>query len=224
MSLCFVQFKYHPNVCLKPIHGSLMIIVLYVDDLLITGSSKKRLPPWRMQWTMHFLWRIWDCWANSWVPKLLNPKMESKYISPSMLYIFLNKFKMKYCKPSKSPFLSGFKLEESGSSPMVNNTLYRQLIGCLIYLTHSRPDLSYAVSVSLRYMDQPHEIHWRESKRILNFVQGTRTHGIFYKAKSNLDLIGFTDSDWGGENIDQKYRSGYVFMLVEWPISCSSKK
>ena len=69
---------------------------------------------------------------------------------------------------------------------MVNNTLYMQLIGCLLYLTHTRPELSYVVSVDLRYMDQPHEIHWRESKRILNFVQGTRTHGIFYKAKSVL--------------------------------------
>ena len=56
-------------------------------------------------------------------------------------------------------------------------------------------------------MDQPHEIHWRAAKRILNFVQGTRTHGIFYKAKSDLDLIGFTDSDWAGDNTDRKSTS-----------------
>ena len=85
---------------------------------------------------------------------------------------------------------------------MVNNTLYRKLIGCLIYLRNSQPDLSYAIIVALRYMDQPHGIHWREFKRILNFVQGTRTHGIVYKAKFDLDLIGFTDSDWAGDNID----------------------
>ena len=71
----------------------------------------------------------------------------------------INKFNMKYCKPRKTPFLSGVKLEEAGSSPMVNNTLYRQLIGCLIYLTHNRLELYYAVSVASRYMDQPHEIH-----------------------------------------------------------------
>ena len=74
-------------------------------------------------------------------------------------------------------------------------------------------------------MDQPHEIiHWRAAKRILNFVQGTRTHGIFYKAKSDLDLIGFTNSDWAGDNTDQKSTSGYVFMLAEGPINWSSKK
>ena len=73
-------------------------------------------------------------------------------------------------------------------------------------------------------MDQPHEIHLRAAKRILNIVQGTITHGIFYKAKSDLDLIGFTDSDWAGDNTDQKSTSGYVFMLAEGPNRWSSKK
>ena len=52
-------------------------------------------------------------------------------------------------------------------------------------------------------MDKPHEIHWRESKRILNFVQETRTHGIFYKEKYDLELVGFTDSDWEGDNTNR---------------------
>ena len=56
---------------------------------------------------------------------------------------------MQDCKASKTPFLSGVKLEEDVSPPMVNNTLYRQLIGCLLYLTHNRPDICYAVSVAL---------------------------------------------------------------------------
>ena len=112
---------------------------------------------------------------------------------------FLNKFNMKYCKPSKTPFLSGVKLEEADSSPMVNNTLYRQLIGCLLYLTHTRTDIYNAVSVDSIYMDHPHEIHWRESNRILKFVKGTMTHGIFYKAKYDLELVGFTNSDWEGD-------------------------
>ena len=102
---------------------------------------------------------------------------------------------------------------------MVNNTLYRKLIGCLLYLTHTRSDISYAVSVASRYMDHPHEIHWKEAKRILNFVQGTRTHGILYKAKYDLDLIGFTDNDWAGDSTNRKSTSRYVFMLAEGPIS-----
>ena len=134
---------------------------------------------------------------------------QSKYASD-----FLSNFSMKYCNPSKNPFLSVVNLEEAGSSPMVNNTLDRQLIGCFLYLTHTRPELSYVVSVALIYMDHPHEIHWRVAKRILNFVQGTRTHGIFYKTKYDLELVGFTDSDWVGDNTDRKYTLEYVFMIV----------
>ena len=59
-------------------------------------------------------------------------------------------------------------MEEADSSPMVNNTLYRQLIGCLLYLTHTRPDICYAVSVASIFMDQPQEIHWKA-------VQGSLT-------------------------------------------------
>ena len=109
---------------------------------------------------------------------------------------------MKDCNPSKTPFLSRFKLEEAQSTPLVENTLYMQLVGCIICLNHTQHDIYYAVSVDSKHMDQPHQIHWRAAKRILNFVQGTRTHGIFYKEKYDLDLIGFTDSDWAGENID----------------------
>ena len=60
------------------------------------------------------------------------------------------------------------------------------------------------MSVASRHMDQPHDIHWRASKRILHFVQGTRTHGIHYVAKCDLELVGFTDPDWEGDNIDIK--------------------
>ena len=89
---------------------------------------------------------------------------------------------MKYFKPRKTHFLSVFKLEEAQSTPLENNTLYRQLVGCLFYFTCTRPDISYALSVASKCMDQPHDIHWRVAKIILNFLQGTKTHGIHYAA------------------------------------------
>ena len=60
------------------------------------------------------------------------------------------------------------------------------------------------MSVASIHMDQPHDIHWREAKRILNFVQGTKAHGIHYVAQSSLKFIGFTDSDWEGDKTDRK--------------------
>ena len=63
-----------------------------------------------------------------------------------------------------------------------------------------------------------------ESKVIFHFVQGTRTHGIYYVAKFVLELVGFTDSNWEGDNTDRKSTYGYVFILASGPISWSSKK
>jgi hypothetical protein len=61
----------------------------------------------------------------------------------------------------------GFKLEDCGDTPLVDNTLYIQLVGILLYLTHSRPDLSYAVGTVSRFMQEPHELHWKVAKHIL---------------------------------------------------------
>ena len=68
----------------------------------------------------------------------------------------LKKFNMAEFKASKSPFLSGIKLHEFGNSPMVDITLCRQLVGSLLYLNHTRPDLSYALNYVERHMHQPH--------------------------------------------------------------------
>ena len=125
---------------------------------------------------------------------------------------------------SKSPFLSGIKMHEFGNSPMVDITLYKQLLGSLLYLTHTKPDLSYAVSVVARHMHQPHELHWKDAKIILQYVQGTKKFRVHYTASSSLQLAGFSDSDWVGDPIDRKSTSVFFFMFFEGPIFCSSKK
>jgi hypothetical protein len=128
------------------------------------------------------------------------------------------------CKSAPTPFLSGVRLEDGRDTPLVDNTLYRQLVGSLLYLTHSRPYLSYAVGAVSRFMQESHELHWKDAKHILRYVQGTITFGIHYATDSTLDLIGFTDSDWDGDNIDCKSTSSYSLSLGSGPICWSSKK
>ena len=76
------------------------------------------------------------------------------------------------CKPTPSPFQSGVKLSSTCTSPEVDATLYHQLVGSLLYLTHTRPDLSFAVGLVSRYMQTPHESHWKTTKRIIRYVCG----------------------------------------------------
>ena len=99
------------------------------------------------------------------------------------------------CKSASTPFLFGVKLEDGRNTPLVDNTLYRQLVGSLLYLTDSIPKLSYVVGAVSWFMQEPHQLHWKASKQILQYVHGTITFGIHYAVDSALDLIGFTDFD-----------------------------
>ena len=74
---------------------------------------------------------------------------------------------MEECKLAPSPFHSGFNIYATCTSPKVDATLYRQLVGSLLYLTHSRPYLSFSVGHVAHYIQTPHESHWKAAKRIL---------------------------------------------------------
>ena len=109
-------------------------------------------------------------------------------------------------------------MHEFGNSPLVDFTLYTQLVGSLLYLTHTRSDLSYFVSVVEIPMQQPHEIHWRATKIILHYVHGTKNFKVHYTASSSLQLVGFSDSDWVGDPTERKSTLGFVFIFDECPI------
>ena len=119
---------------------------------------------------------------------------------------------------------TGISLEEGKHTPPMDCTIYRQLIGSLLYLTHYRPDICYSMNDVSIYMQQPHDLHLKEAKRILQYIQGTKTYGIHYAADSELELVGYTDSHWAGDSIDRKYTSRYVFIFCGVPIFSSSKK
>ena len=142
-----------------------MIIVLYVDDLLITGSSKKEIASLKDAMNHAFPMTDLGLLSQFLGLEITQSKHGIKLHQSKYALDLMNKFNMKYCKPRKTPVLSRVKLEEADSSPMVDSTLYRQLIGCLLYLTHTRPDIYYVVSVASRYMDKPHEIHRESSQK-----------------------------------------------------------
>jgi hypothetical protein len=102
---------------------------------------------------------------------------------------------MEDSKPSPSPFQFGVKLVVTSTSPEVDATLYRQLFGSLLYLTHTCPDLSFAVGLVSRYMQTTHESLWKITKRIFHYVWGTIQFKIHYNSGNTPLLVGFTVID-----------------------------
>ncbi|XP_034203785.1 secreted RxLR effector protein 161-like [Prunus dulcis] len=116
------------------------------------------------------------------------------------------------------------KLSSNDEVPRADASMYRSIVGSLIYLSNTRPDIVHAVSVVSRFMNDPSNHHFAAVKRILRYVQGTKGYGIKYTQEKESILVGLTDSDWAGAIDDRRSTSGHVFFLGSRVISWSSKK
>ena len=97
------------------------------------------------------------------------------------------------------------KLRDSASSSQnVDSTLYRQLIGSLMYLVHTRPDICYTVNALSQFMSDPKHIHLIAAKHIPRYVRGTITYGLKYTSNSGVLLSRYSDSDWAGSQLTEK--------------------
>ncbi|XP_057432877.1 uncharacterized mitochondrial protein AtMg00810-like [Lotus japonicus] len=133
---------------------------------------------------------------------------QTKYVTE-----VLRRFGIENSNFVENPMVPGFKISKDENGVEMDGSFFKQLIGSLMYLTATRPDIMYAVSLLSRYMSRPTEVHYSAAKRILRYLQGTTKFGILYKREGNLELIGFTDSDYAGSVEDKRSTSGNVFML-----------
>ena len=106
------------------------------------------------------------------------------------------RFGMVDCKAVASPVDVSSRLVSSNAATKVSAP-YREAVGALMHLTTAtRPDIAYAVGYVSRFMENPQEEHWVAVKRILRYLQGTKTHGICYKSSGTIDFRGYSDADW----------------------------
>ncbi|CAL2245782.1 unnamed protein product [Prunus armeniaca] len=136
----------------------------------------------------------------------------------------LKRFHMEGCNSVQNPIVPGTKLVKDEGGEKVDNTYFKQIVGSLMYLTATRPDLMFTVNLICRYMESPTELHFQATKRVLRYLKGTTDLGLFYKKKTGAKLMGFSDSDYAGDLNDRKSTSGYVFLLSSATVAWSSRK
>ena len=161
ISLGFVRCKSDTNVYFQNIGDVLQVILLYFYDLFFTGSFTKEIglikASLHSEFSMTDLGLLKQFLGLEIVQYEAGTKVSQKMYASDLL----SNFKMTECNKSKFSFLSSIKLGEVGDSPFVDNSLYRQIVEILLYITHSLPDLAYVVGVLSIYMQQPHHIHWK---------------------------------------------------------------
>ena len=128
------------------------------------------------------------------------------------------------CKPILTPMEPNAKMCAHEGKDLEDATMYRQLVGSLIYLTLTRPDISYAVGVMSRYMQNPKKPHLEAIRRILRYVKSTIDYGLLYKKGEDCKLVGYCDADYAGDHDTRRSTTGYVFKLGSGTISWCSKR
>ena len=115
-------------------------------------------------------------------------------------------------------------LDSDPKGKMVNKKTYQGMIGSLLYLTATRPDIQFSVYLCAKFQACPKESHFATIKRIFRYLVGTKDIGLWYPAKCNLDLVAYIDSDFAKSKLDRKSTSGYCQFLGGCLISWASKK
>ncbi|GJU49502.1 retrovirus-related pol polyprotein from transposon TNT 1-94 [Tanacetum coccineum] len=166
-----------------------MIISLYVDDLLVIGS-------------------------NNHLVKEFKKQMESEFDMSDMgLVSYFLGMEIKQLPNVTSPLVYKCKLSKDDGKKLVNPTRFRSIVGSLLYLTISRPDLAFAPSFLSRFMGEPSSSHLGAIKRVLRYVKGSLDLEIMFERNKVVKLEGYADSDWAGSIDDSKSTSGYIFTL-----------
>ncbi|KAM7465888.1 hypothetical protein LguiB_013450 [Lonicera macranthoides] len=215
--------KSDHSVFYKQSEAGIILLVVYVDDIVITGS---------------------DATGISSLKSFLHAQFHTKDLG--MLKYFLG---VEVTRSKKGIFLSQRKyvldlLAETGklgakpcSAPMIPNVQltkdgqlfedpekYRRLVGKLNYLTVTRPDIAYSVSVVSQFMSSPTIHHWEVLEQILCYLKGAPGRGILYANHGHSRIEGFSDADWAGSKVDRKSTSGYCIFVGGNLVSWKSKK
>ncbi|XP_017647727.1 uncharacterized mitochondrial protein AtMg00810-like [Gossypium arboreum] len=136
----------------------------------------------------------------------------------------LRRYSMENYKPMSTPIAQDEKRTSSEDVEKLDETSYRCLVGCSLYLTASRPDIMFVVSLLSRFMHCCNVDHYKVVKRVLRYMRGTLDHGVKFTRTEKVKLLGYSDSDWGGSSEDMKITLGYFFTLRSNVFYWSSKK
>ncbi|KAI3735667.1 hypothetical protein L6452_15175 [Arctium lappa] len=153
------------------------------------------------------------------IDQILGDPDAGKYVKD-----MLKKFDLTQASAMKTPMAPPLTLNKDPSGKPVNVTAYRGMIGSLLYLTASRPDIMYSTCLCARYQSEPKESHLIAVKRIFRYLKGTPNLGLWYPKDSGFDLTGYSDSDFAGCKLDRKSTTGGCQLLGGKLVSWTSKK
>jgi hypothetical protein len=204
---------------------SKVILGVYVDDLIVIGGDPREIGVFKQQITSEF--EMSDLGMLSFYLGIVVEQRKDYITIKQTGYAkkVLDQFGMADCNAAKFPMDPGLKLDADKQGERTDATRYRRIIGSLRYLLHSRPTLSFSVGVASRFMEKPIVKHFNAVKQILRYLKGTLNFGLVYTQEMKQEvLVGYTDSDTGGDVVGRRSTCGMAFYLNDALITWNSHK
>ncbi|KAG1337790.1 Retrotransposon protein [Cocos nucifera] len=202
----------------------ILIVCIYVDDMIFTGNSISMMESFKVDMMSTFAMTDLGKMKYFLGMEVVQSSFGIFLSQEKYAIDLLEKFHMLNCKPAKTPMNSNDKLMVEDGSDKADEKVFRSMVGGLIFLTHTRPDIMFAVSLISRFMHSPSNHHFGAAKRVLRYVAGTTSLGIMYSKVNDFKLLSFTDSSWADCADDRKSTTGYCFSFGSGLISWCSKK
>ncbi|KAJ9557457.1 hypothetical protein OSB04_012071 [Centaurea solstitialis] len=224
LSKGFVRGKIDSTLFLKKYPKHILLVQIYVDDIIF-GSTNPKLCE-KFELLMKSEYKMSMMGELTFFLGLQIKQSEKGIFINQGKYVheMLKKFDLTSCTPMKTPMAPPLSLDKDSKGKPVDVTLYRGMIGSLLYLTASRPDIMYSTCLCARYQAEPKESHLTAVKRIFRYLKGTPNMGLWYSKDSGFDLTAYSDSDFAGCKIDRKSTTGGCHLLGGKLVSWTSKK
>ncbi|GJS88980.1 retrovirus-related pol polyprotein from transposon TNT 1-94 [Tanacetum coccineum] len=220
----FSKGAVDPTLFTRQAGNDLLLVQIYVDDIIFASTNTAMCNEFANQMTTKFKMSMMGQMSFflglqiSQSPRgiFIN---QSKYASE-----IVKKYGLLTTDSVDTPMVEKNKLDEDLQGKQVDATLYRGMIGSLMYLTSSRPDLIYAVCLCARYQAKPTEKHLQAVKRIFRYLKGTINMGLWYSKDTDMSLTAYADADHAGCQDTRRSTSGSAQFLGDKLVSWSSKK
>eukprot|EP00253_Pinus_taeda_P033860 PITA_33860 len=209
----FIKGSTDSNIYIRIDNDKLLILVVYADDIIF-GSNEEHTSQnfalvMQKEFEMSMLGEL-----TYFLGLQVQQNKDGIFISKTKyLKQILKKYGMEDSKPVCTLMVTGCSLSANDESAAVHQPTYRSMIGSLLYLTGTRPDIIHAVGIVGRFHANPKEAHLQAVKRVFKYLQGTQNYGLWYPRDTDLTLHAYTDANWAGSMDDRKSTSGGAFFM-----------
>ena len=201
--------------------GKKTILIVYVDDIVLTGDDKREID--RLKKVLASEFEIKQLGELRYFLGMEVARSRKGISVSQRKYILdlLTETGMLGCRPSDTP-MEARSPEDEGR--LVDVDQYQRLVGRLIYLSHTRPDIAFAVSIVSQHMHSPKETHLQAVYRILRYLKGSPGKGLLFSKSPNRGVEVFSDADWAGSKVDRRSTTGYCTFIWGNLVTWRSKK